>query len=295
MIGASASESIFPPIDDSTESMENLNIFTNSSDSQPQRRPSLPVIIKETIEPQALFTSEIERKSSLTNLTNNQNRNSNATSNSKNDSNHQNKLEEIENLQSEIVKLQYYLDIERGRNRPQKTVSGAQFRLPMKDYFKCQSCHSLDQVNKRAKETIRSLKLQITRFEDTIRELRKTKLDGGNLGDISAILESNTRLKLQCETLENEVKNLSKKQIDQTQILEMTQNKLTIVSEELKNNQHENVKLTTACEELQQQNHILEKEMKVIKGHYDHVKEENKRYYHLFIYFFCNEFHILNL
>ena len=77
---------------------------------------------------------------------------------------------------SKVSNLTYQLEIERNKIKPQKVVSGSQFRLPLKvdTIQRCASCDNTDKALKRARETIRTLKLQLLRAEDALLGLKKT-------------------------------------------------------------------------------------------------------------------------
>lgn len=63
----------------------------------------------------------------------------------------------------------------RRKGNPAKLVSGSQFRLVSKEIHRCENCDELERLLKKAKETIRSLKLQISRLEDNYFGLKKSK------------------------------------------------------------------------------------------------------------------------
>ena len=79
--------------------------------------------------------------------------------------------------------LTYQLEIERSKIKPQKVVSGSQFRLPLKvdTIQRCMSCDNTDKALKRARETIRTLKLQLLRAEDALLGLKKSNNSMGTL------------------------------------------------------------------------------------------------------------------
>lgn len=106
------------------------------------------------------------------------------------------------------------------RGRPHKLVSGSQFRLTTKAgaYHHCQQCDILDRVNKKSKETIRSLKLQLARLEERCHDLKRTKAsDVAHQIAIKSSLElaqsDNEDLSYysqRCDTLEEEMAKLKK-------------------------------------------------------------------------------------
>lgn len=60
-------------------------------------------------------------------------------------------------------------------SKPLKMVSGSQFRLTTKGTGPCPSCEALERTNKKSKETIRALKLQILRMEENFKDLKYAK------------------------------------------------------------------------------------------------------------------------
>lgn len=95
--------------------------------------------------------------------------------------------------------------------RPQKSVSGSQFRLPPKDIARCQQCDNYDRSLKKAKETIRTLKLQLGRFEEKVHDLRKARPETGNSPEMDALMEEKALLLRQAESMANEISALKKK------------------------------------------------------------------------------------
>lgn len=73
--------------------------------------------------------------------------------------------------------MQFLINKEQNKGRStQKLVSGSQFRNTTKlGTGRCEQCMIFDRVNKKHKETIRSLRLQIARLEETAHDLRRLK------------------------------------------------------------------------------------------------------------------------
>jgi len=72
--------------------------------------------------------------------------------------------------------MQFLINKEQNKGRStQKLVSGSQFRNTTKVGARCEQCMIFDRVNKKHKETIRSLRLQIARLEETAHDLRRLK------------------------------------------------------------------------------------------------------------------------
>ncbi len=72
--------------------------------------------------------------------------------------------------------VNFLIDMERNKNKGQiKMVSGSQFRIPLKDHSRCENCEMSNQSMKKLKEAIRSLKLQITRQEEQLHQLKMSK------------------------------------------------------------------------------------------------------------------------
>lgn len=57
-----------------------------------------------------------------------------------------------------------------------KMVCGSQYRMPQRAISPCENCDLLTSSNKKQKETIRGLKLQITRLEEQLAFMNKSKL-----------------------------------------------------------------------------------------------------------------------
>lgn len=95
--------------------------------------------------------------------------------------------------------VKFLIGIEKNKNRSQKTVSGSQFRMPLKDVPRCDTCDGLNSQNKKMKEVIRSLKLQITRLEEKCHDLKMSKNGHGDFpvhssGSFSASVKSENML-----------------------------------------------------------------------------------------------------
>jgi chromosome segregation ATPase len=61
------------------------------------------------------------------------------------------------------------------RPKTLKVVSGSQFRLTTKGFSSCDQCELLDKANKKNKELIRSLKLQLLRMEESFKDLKYSR------------------------------------------------------------------------------------------------------------------------
>ena len=119
----------------------------------------------------------------------------------------------MESLASEVARHQ-------NRNRgSQKLVSGSQFRMPQKEPIVCVQCDNLDMQLKKSKETNRVLRLQISRLEEKMHDLRKSKPEVES-GHINNVIESDTihdeyrLLSRRYDLMEIEVSQLRKKIID---------------------------------------------------------------------------------
>ena len=90
-------------------------------------------------------------------------------------------------------------------------VAGSQFRLPAK-LMGCDQCTSLDVRLKKSKETVRGLRLQLARAEETIAELRRAQRSGEQQGDAGSLgLADRVHVLLQrCNEAEAEVARLKK-------------------------------------------------------------------------------------
>jgi hypothetical protein len=122
-------------------------------------------------------------------------------------------------LKSEINNLQFQLSLERSKARPQKLVSGAQFRSLPTGNLKCELCSSLEFQLKKSKESNRSLKLQLTRSDDALHDIKKNKMnDEGpkskdktlKIAELEMLKRENSILIKNNEDLTAEVEKLSK-------------------------------------------------------------------------------------
>jgi hypothetical protein len=122
---------------------------------------------------------------------------------------------------------QFIVNMDKARaSKSVKLVSGSQFRLTTKDNIKCEHCDLLEKVNKKTKETVRSLKLQLTRLEEKFHELKLSKSASDSLSLIQKTMENkdnnnnnnnNTniddnidKLIKKCEIYEDEINKLKK-------------------------------------------------------------------------------------
>lgn len=107
-------------------------------------------------------------------------------------------------------------------SRPQKIVSGSQFRNITKAVFhRCEQCGILDRANKKHKETLRTLRLQIARLEEQCHDLRRSKnTDAAHYHiaskaaqqaiDSGLNTEGEEYLSKQCEMYEEELNKIKK-------------------------------------------------------------------------------------
>ena len=90
-------------------------------------------------------------------------------------------------------------------------VAGSQFRVPTSKPASCEQCHALDQRVKKCKESVRGLKLQLARAEETIadhlRRAQRGPSDPSGPDDCLA-----TKLLRRCEDIEAELTRLRKQQ-----------------------------------------------------------------------------------
>ena len=122
----------------------------------------------------------------------------------------------LQAMKDEVRHLNYQLDIERSKSKPQKLVSGSQFRMPLKldNVVRCPSCDSSDKNIKKMKENVRSLKLQLCRAEDDLVGMKKYKMSESVVGPISNgftqkehddLLKANKLLSRRVDELENDI------------------------------------------------------------------------------------------
>lgn len=112
-------------------------------------------------------------------------------------------------------------------NRSMKLVSGSQFRLT--SHAKgmipphCEQCDTLEKLNKKNKEIIRTLKLQLARAEESYRDLKYSKSSSSNNDQPEAMKEhgdgsvsggggnqKESNLRRKCEYLEDELNKFKK-------------------------------------------------------------------------------------
>eukprot|EP00599_Poterioochromonas_sp_BG-1_P004266 CAMPEP_0173145542 /NCGR_PEP_ID=MMETSP1105-20130129/7932_1 /TAXON_ID=2985 /ORGANISM="Ochromonas sp., Strain BG-1" /LENGTH=454 /DNA_ID=CAMNT_0014059517 /DNA_START=21 /DNA_END=1385 /DNA_ORIENTATION=- len=97
-----------------------------------------------------------------------------------------------------------------------KVVSGSQFRLTTKSWTQCEQCEIFDRTNKKSKETIRTLKLQLARLEESFRDLKYSRALEQSLVDVKASADSDQKgiesgvPSRKVERLEEEVLKLKK-------------------------------------------------------------------------------------
>lgn len=104
-------------------------------------------------------------------------------------------------------------------NKPLKVVSGSQFRLTTKGSGPCPNCDALDKANKKNKELIRTLKLQIIRMEENFKDLKYMKANNATQPDpgLKLSTDNNTLVvsedkewEARCQALEDELAKLKK-------------------------------------------------------------------------------------
>eukprot|EP01038_Epipyxis_sp_PR26KG_P011813 gene11813-15810_t len=88
----------------------------------------------------------------------------------------------IEDPTAAATYLQFLVNMDKSKSiKTNKLVSGSQFRMINNNYsHKCDQCEILDKQNKKSKEIIRTLKLQIARYEEKLHEM---KLKNNNISD----------------------------------------------------------------------------------------------------------------
>lgn len=109
-------------------------------------------------------------------------------------------IDEINHLQHALV------DKFRGN---QKLVSGAQFRSGFKE-LKCEQCEAKDNLLKKTKENVRSLKFQISRLEDRLYNGKKTDKSDLNLSGQSLEVQGDDELRKTNEELLKQINDLEK-------------------------------------------------------------------------------------
>lgn len=164
---------------------------------------------------------------------------------------------------SEDPHLQFLINKEQSKGRnSQKLVSGSQFRNTTKlGMGRCEDCFIFDRVNKKHKETIRGLRLQIARLEEQNHDLRRFKSDGHHsVGKSSNTLASSIInndeendpediefLANKCETYEADLAKMKKLLLYERTLNEGLRKTLdetrTGLRDELATSQAENIKL----------------------------------------------------
>lgn len=124
----------------------------------------------------------------------------------------------LQALKDEVRHLNYQLDIEKSKSKPQKLVSGSQFRIPLKleNVARCPSCESSDKNVKKMKENVRSLKLQLCRAGEDMAGMKKYKLsesvssssNGFTQKEHEDLLKSNRALLKRVDELESDIYKL---------------------------------------------------------------------------------------
>jgi len=160
----------------------------------------------------------------------------------------------------EEAHLQFLVNKEQNRGRSQKLVSGSQFRNTTKVLPRCEMCAVGERVNRKNKETIRSLRLQIARLEEQNHDLRRSK--SSEIAQHMTLkskeeldeeeLEGIEYLAKQIENKEEEVAKLKKMLTYERSLNEGMRKTLdetrTGLKEELAACQAENVTLKATCE-----------------------------------------------
>jgi hypothetical protein len=90
------------------------------------------------------------------------------------------------NVSNDLASLQRQ-QIGSGRSGSNKMVCGSQYRMPQRNHTPCDNCSQLTVTNKKHKETIRTLKLQITRLEEQLAFMNK---GGGKMPSIPTPMDS---------------------------------------------------------------------------------------------------------
>ncbi len=167
-------------------------------------------------------------------------------------------------------------------SRSMKLVSGSQFRLT--SHAKgmipphCEQCDGLEKLNKKNKEIIRTLKLQLTRMEESYRDLKYSKTSSSSssgadqpeangtkdsIGDVG-VKESNLRRK--CEYLEDELNKFKKMLTYERSISDQLKQTL----------EDERAQYKTLNETLQQDNEKLKQYIAHLEATNQHYKYGNE-------------------
>lgn len=114
---------------------------------------------------------------------------------------------------------QFLINKEQNKGRSTgKLVSGSQFRNTTKlSAGKCEQCLIFDRVNKKHKETIRSLRLQIARLEETAHDLRRLKAN--DLGHHVALKGSSSSIASGGSTLAASIAAVDEEELEDIQYL----------------------------------------------------------------------------
>ena len=114
---------------------------------------------------------------------------------------------------------QFLINKEQNRGRSTgKLVSGSQFRNTTKlGMGKCEQCTVFDRVNKKHKETIRSLRLQIARLEETAHDLRRLKAN--DMGHHVALKGSSSSIATGGSTLAASMASVDEEELEDIQYL----------------------------------------------------------------------------
>lgn len=176
--------------------------------------------------------------------------------------------------------IKFLLNLEKNRVKSQKFVSGSQFRNFGKDHSRCLQCDYNEKLVKKSKETIRTLKLQLGRLEDSYRDLKKSKIIDNN-SSLLNIRSMSTNDDSLCN--QEEYNNLIKKyeameeefsRLKRSLNFEKSSNESLKKSfEEAKNSSKQEIS------ELNKKNQVLEEEIDILREqngeNLKHLKEMN--------------------
>jgi len=198
----------------------------------------------------------------------------------------------IRELQSRHINSTSYAVQLNKNNAPRKLVSGSQFRATIREPVKCEQCESYERCIYKSKETIRSLKLQISRLEEMLQDrnlsrqsissLEQVK-EAANSAGLDEMKKENKLLQKKLSDFEKEncrqrqeysdycicaeMKNrkyfeehmqLSKKLEDSSKIIDELNSKIRVLSES-------NRKIQENCNDLKSSNDLLKEQLQNIE------------------------------
>ena len=172
----------------------------------------------------------------------------------------------MHDMTSEVMRLQFALDIGQRRGRPLRHVAGSQFRNHVQATLQCDHCVTVDNNLRIAKDNLRSAKLLLARANEEIAALRRAKnLDAAtNLITVRDELLANQAVLLKrCDDFEVEVAQAKKKHASDGAVIEYLRKQVADLQEASRARQedawkdHEIARLKDLVDDLRRQKDAL--------------------------------------